>query len=296
MKSQTIHFYKMEGAGNDYIYVNTLTYPTSKPEEVAKTLSQSHFGIGSDGLVLLCPPTDPTLADFRMRIFNADGSEALMCGNASRCVGKLIYEKRWSEKNPIRLETLSGVKELRLRLSADKEHVEEVTVDMLEPQFSVPELFTDDYATVAGTAMDAGLGDLLLTGELELGSFVSMGNPHFVFFVEDLKRIDLAKAGPLLERCEAFPERCNVEFAQLTGKDQLRVRVWERGSGITLACGTGACASAVAAAKSGKTAETCTIQMDGGRLKASWQRKKDNHVMLSGPARLVFEGDVEINI
>lgn len=291
--SHIIHFYKMEGAGNDYVYVNTQEFPIAHPEAVSIALSRYHFGIGSDGLILVGKPTDPEKADFSMRIFNNDGSEALMCGNGIRCTAKLIHDQGWSDRNPLRVESLSGIKVIDLRLAPDGT-VEEATVDMEEPHLEVPALFTSDTTIIEKTAREAGLGALLQSGDLELGRFVSMGNPHFVFFVKDIKQIDLPKVGPLLEHCPAFPERCNVEFAQLVGKDHIRARVWERGSGITLACGTGACATAVASALLGKTSERVQIDMDGGTLHIQWKRDQDNHVMLTGPARMSFQGEVDI--
>lgn len=276
--SQLIKFTKMHGAGNDYIYVNTLIYSIPDPEEAARRWSSRHFGIGSDGLVLIGYP-DSIDADYSMRIFNADGSEAMMCGNASRCIGKYLYEKGITDKTVIRLDTLSGIKELRLTVAG--RHVESVTVDMLEPQTDVPELFTGaDVLT-------------LPDGARFVGTFVSMGNPHYVIFTDDIASVDINRWGPALEHHEAFPQRCNIEFAQVKSDGTIRTRVWERGSGITLACGTGACATAVAAALTGRAGRESTIVMDGGELSIDWS-VEDNHVYMTGPAAFVFEGEIEM--
>ncbi len=282
----TVHFTKMHGAGNDYIYVNTLLYNIPNPALAAEQWSQYHTGIGSDGLVMICEPHDNTKADYRMRIFNADGSEAMMCGNASRCIGKYLYEKDICKKDTIRLETLSGVKVLKLHLSGDKKTVESVTVDMLEPRTEVPEQFTG--------ATPAGLIKVQSSNfKVQSSKFVSMGNPHYVIFVDDINKVDITSFGQLLERDEAFPERCNIEFAQLTGKDQIRTRVWERGSGITMACGTGACATAVAANLLNLAGRESTIVMDGGELHIRWD-DTDGHVYMTGPAAFVFEGEISL--
>lgn len=280
MTKSIIPFTKMHGAGNDYIYVNTLTHPIADPAAMAVRWSRPHFGIGSDGLVLIGAPSDKQLADFSMRIFNADGSEAMMCGNASRCIGKYLYEKGLTHQTEIRLETLSGIKKLVLQVEGG--HVKSVTVDMLEPLFSNPE----QYDESRHVNLPKGLHTTHAT-------YVCMGNPHYVLFLEDLKNIDIAAYGSQLEHDSAFPQRCNIEFAQILGDDRIRARVWERGSGITMACGTGACATAVAAAKLELTSRHSSIIMDGGTLDVTWN-PEDNHVYLSGPAEFVFEGEIEI--
>lgn len=282
-----IHFTKMHGAGNDYIYVDTSLYNVPDPEETARRWSQPHKGIGSDGLVLIGVSPVPE-ADFTMRIFNADGSEALMCGNASRCIGKYLYEKKLTRKNDIRLLTLSGVKHLHLDVK-DKEVVS-VTVDMDVPSFDAPSVpFGGNDSRVSKD------GYLVLQADDKewRGTFVSMGNPHFVVFVDDISKVDVARYGSLLEHNAAFPERCNIEFAQLMGDNKIRTRVWERGSGITMACGTGACATAVAAAKTGRAGREADIIMDGGTLHVRWD-DADGRVYLSGPAEFVFEGSADI--
>ena len=274
-----IHFTKMDGAGNDYIYVDTPRYPIPDPQTASVKWSNRHTGIGSDGLVLIGKPSILSGADFSMRIFNADGSEAKMCGNASRCIGKYLYERHLTDSSEIKLETLSGVKTLSLTLSPDRLTVTGVTVDMLQPAFHQASQYDEQV----------GLDALREYGH---PLFVSMGNPHCVVFVDDIAAIDVARVGAMGEHLPAFPERCNIEFAQLTGTDELRTRVWERGSGITMACGTGACATAVAAAHVGLTSRESDVVMDGGRLHVRWA--EDDHVMLSGPAEFVFDGEITL--
>lgn len=277
---ETVHFTKMQGAGNDYIYVDTQQYDIPDPEKAAIAWSAYHTGIGSDGLVLIGKPQDDRRADYSMRIFNADGSEAMMCGNASRCIGKYLYEKGLTRKDTIRLETLSGIKILKLHLQDNKEVVESVTVDMLKPQLENPEQFL-------------GPSVLEADGRKFEGTYVCMGNPHFVTFVDDIDTIDIAHYSKILERDKAFPQRCNIEFAQVTDTDAIRTRVWERGSGITMACGTGACATAVAAALTKRTGRKSSIVMDGGTLKIEYS-EADDHVYMTGPAAFSFEGEIEL--
>lgn len=281
----TIKFTKMHGAGNDYIYVNTLLYNIADPAKAAIAWSAPHTGIGSDGLVLIGESKLPE-ADYSMRIFNADGSEAMMCGNASRCIGKYLFEKGITDKTQIRLLTLSGIKILNLHLDAQGKKVESVTVDMLEPVLAN----RNQMASEDGSMTD-GLVDVV---DREFrGTFVSMGNPHFVIFVDNIAEIDVEKYGKALEYDPLFPERCNIEFAQVLGDGKIRTRVWERGSGITMACGTGACATAVAAAKTGRAGRESDIVMDGGTLHIEWS-EADNHVYMTGPAAFAFEGEVEL--
>ncbi len=277
---ETVHFTKMQGAGNDYIYVDTQMYNIPDPEKAAIAWSAYHTGIGSDGLVLIGKPQDGRRADYSMRIFNADGSEAMMCGNASRCIGKYLYEKGLTRKDTIRLETLSGIKILKLHLQDNKKVVESVTVDMLEPKLENPEQF------IGPSVLEAD-------GRKFEGTYVCMGNPHFVTFVDDIDTIDIAHYGKILERAKAFPQRCNIEFAQVTDTDAIRTRVWERGSGITMACGTGACATAVAAALTKRTGRKSSIVMDGGTLEIEYS-EADDHVYMTGPAAFSFEGEIEL--
>lgn len=257
----------MHGLGNDYIYVNTDEYPIENPEEAAIRWSRYHTGIGSDGLVLI---SRSEVADFKMRIFNADGSEAMMCGNASRCIGKYVYEKGLTDKTEVTLETLSGIKTLRLQVSGNREQgtgtVESVTVNM--GGYSHEPIEVQGY----------------------FGTFVNVGNPHVVIFVDDITQVDVAKDGYAIEHDELFPDRTNVEFVERLDEGVLRMRVWERGSGITQACGTGACATAVAAWVTCESGEQSKIVMDGGALDIE---VKDGQIMMTGPAAFVFEGEVE---
>lgn len=275
----------MHGAGNDYIYVDAQKYDVPDPSAAAIAWSNRHTGIGSDGLVLIGKPYGGVDADFSMRIFNADGSEAKMCGNASRCIGKYLYERRLTDKTTIRLQTLSGVKILKLHLVGNETpetKVESVTVDMLAPSFRVPEQY------------DETVGGVLTVGSRTFhGTFVSMANPHFVCFVDDIDTLDVARYGSAMEYATAFPERCNIEFAELKSDGTIRTRVWERGSGITMACGTGACATAVAAAVTGRALRRSIIAMDGGTLHIEWN-EADGHVYMTGPAAFVFDGEIEI--
>ena len=259
-----IHFTKMHGLGNDYIYVNTDQYPIEDPEAFSIQWSRPHTGIGSDGLVMI---SRSEVADFRMRIFNADGSEAMMCGNASRCIGKYVYEKGLTQKTEITLETLSGIK--RLSLTVQEGKVSSVTVDMGEPQLM-------DTVQVAGYEAVC----------------VSMGNPHAVIFVDDVEAVPLSEVGPVIEHDSLFPNRTNVEFVQIMPDGSLRMRVWERGSGITQACGTGACATAVAAYSTGRATCSTRVVMDGGTLQITCN-PTDNHVYMTGGATLAFEGTIE---
>ncbi|MBO5537436.1 MAG: diaminopimelate epimerase [Prevotella sp.] len=274
--NRNIHFTKMQGAGNDYIYVNTLLYKIDNPADLSRRWSDRHCGIGSDGLVLIGAPTDNAMADFSMRIFNADGSEAMMCGNASRCVGKYVYERGLTDKTSLKLETLSGVKELNLHLDG-KGKVESVTVNMGIPVWEHPRQFC--------SAVNLPVK----------GTFVSMGNPHYVVFVDNLREVCIEDSGPFLENHPAFPEGCNIEFAQFVAPGKLRMRVWERGSGITQACGTGACATAAAAARMrggvGEKAQGFEVQMDGGTLFIE-SNPADGHVLMTGPAAFVFDGEI----
>ncbi len=263
----------MHGCGNDYIYVNTMEYDIPNPSEAAIAWSDRHKGVGSDGLVLIGSSPVPE-ADYTMHIYNADGSEAMMCGNASRCIGKYLYERGLTDKREIRLLTLSGVKTLQLHISHDI--VERVTVDMGEP------VLEDEAQFISSRGLNQGV-------------FVSMGNPHYVIFTDDVDLV--GEMGRILEYHPAFPQRCNIEFAHVLSPSQegsttIRTRVWERGSGITLACGTGACATAVAACMTRRAGRTNDIVMDGGTLHIEW-RESDNHVYMTGPAEFVFDGEIE---
>lgn len=271
----------MHGAGNDYIYVYTPHFPIANPEEASILWSKFHFGIGSDGLILI---GESDKADFSMRIFNNDGSEAMMCGNGIRCVGKFVYDHKLTQKETITVDTLSGVKTLQLHTTDGK--VTSATVDMGTAILSnTAQLATPTGSMTAGTISSESVD--------YTGTYVCMGNPHFVIFVDDVMQVPLTEIGPKLEHNPIFPQRCNIEFAQVREDGSIRMRVWERGSGITLACGTGACATAVAAALNGKAGRKSTIEMDGGVLSIEWN-EEDNHVYMTGPATTAFEGEIEL--
>ena len=266
---EKIRFTKMHGCGNDYIYINMMEYEIADPQAAAIAWSDRHKGIGSDGLVLIDKSSMPE-ADFSMRIFNADGSEAMMCGNASRSIGKYLFERGLTTLTEIRLLTLSGIK--ILYLNVNQGIVESVTVDMGKPQLENEAQFI--------TSRNPGYG-----------TFVSMGNPHYVIFTDDVDQV--GEKGRTLEQHPAFPQRCNIEFARVEADGSIRTRVWERGSGITMACGTGACATAVAAVLTGRAKRTSRIVMDGGTLSIEW-RKEDHHVYMTGPAEFVFDGEIDL--
>lgn len=282
----------MHGCGNDYIYVNMMQHKIENPQSAALAWSDRHKGIGSDGLVLIDRSPIPE-ADFSMRIFNADGSEAMMCGNASRCIGKYLYERELTEKTEIRLLTMSGVKILKLNNLADNSPKEEsrssrsvqsITVDMGEPIMDDPSLFDP--------CLTEDLSEQLSDLKGFVGArFVSMGNPHFVIFTDDVDRV--GEIGPKLEHHPAFPQRCNIELSRIESDGTIRTRVWERGSGITMACGTGACATSVASFLIGKTGRKSQIIMDGGTLTIEWC-EADGHVYKTGPAEFVFDGEIEL--
>ncbi len=276
---QTRHFTKMHGLGNDYIYFNVIDHPLPNPNALSVTLSDRHTGIGGDGIVLI---GSSQKGDFSMRIFNADGSEAKMCGNASRCIGKYLYDKGLTDKKVIRLETLSGIKTLNLHVD-NTNKVDTVDVDMGEGKLlNLPDgTIERDTVTAFGQKFTA--------------TAIDMGNPHLVLFVNNAETIDIANIGASLETNPRFPGGINVEFVQVIDRNHIRMRVWERGSGITKACGTGACASAVACAMANLTEpEKCIVKMDGGDLKIMYSTYT-KHVKMSGTANTVFEGEITIN-
>ncbi len=276
---QTLHFTKMHGLGNDYIYFNVIDHPLPNPNALSVTLSDRHKGIGGDGIVLI---GKSSAGDFSMRIFNADGSEAKMCGNASRCIGKYLYEKGLTDKKSIRLETLSGIKTLNLHVD-ESNKVDTVDVDMGEGK-----LLNLPNGTIERDTVTA-------FGQKFTATAIDMGNPHLVLFVNNAETIDIANIGASLETNPKFPGGINVEFVQVIDRNHIRMRVWERGSGITKACGTGACASAVACAMANLTEpEKCIVQMDGGNLKIMYSTYT-KQVKMSGTANTVFEGEVTIN-
>ena len=278
-----MRFTKMQGIGNDYIYVNCFKENVPDPESVSIKVSDRHFGIGGDGLVLIMPSDK---ADFRMRMFNADGSEGMMCGNASRCIGKYVYDKGLTDKTDITLETKSGIK--KLHLNPENGKVKTVEVDMGEailrprdiPMNADGDSFVNKPVTVDGKEQNI--------------TAVSMGNPHAVIFTVSIDKLDLEKIGPSYENHPLFPERVNTEFCEVIDSRTLKMRVWERGSGETWACGTGACATAVAAVLNGfcKRDEEITLKLRGGDLKITY--RSDNHVIMCGEAETVFEGEINL--
>ena len=277
-----IRFTKMQGLGNDYIYINTDQYPIDKPEEFSIQWSKSHTGIGSDGLILI---SRSDKADFKMRIFNADGTEAMMCGNGSRCVGKYVYDHHLTDKTEIDLDTLSGIKHITLHPDTQGE-IHNATVDMGEPMLS-------NLTQVNTPSGDLTGVNIHVADQTFQATYVCMGNPHVVIFVDDISRIPVETYGPEIEFSPLFPQRANIEFVQVLPDSTLRMRVWERGSGITQACGTGACATAVAAFTTGRAPRTSTVRMDGGELHIHL-RENDNHVLMTGPAETSFEGELNV--
>lgn len=274
-------FSKMHGIGNDYIYVNCFEEKVSEPEKISVVLSDRHKGIGSDGLVLIMPSE---IADFRMRIFNADGSEAMMCGNATRCIGKYVYDMGLTDKTEVTLETNSGIKYLKLFLSDGK--VDMVTVDMGKAILVPRDIPVDsDLESFVSQPLEVGGNEYKVT-------CVSMGNPHAVIFTEGIDALELEKIGPLFENHKLFPNRINTEFVEVIDSHTLKMRVWERGSGETFACGTGTCATVVAAVLNGicPKDEEVLVHLRGGDLRIIW--KNDGTVLMAGPAEYVFEGNV----
>ena len=276
-------FTKMHGTGNDYIYVNGFEEKLENPSEAAVKLSDRRFGIGSDGLILILPSD---VADCRMEMFNADGSIGKMCGNGIRCVAKYVYDRGLVKKDVLRVETRSGVKTLQLRVEDGK--VASVRVNMGQPELDpekIPVLFSKDRMVDEEVYTPSG--------NVWRVTCVSMGNPHAVIFVDDVEGLNLPAIGPEMEKHAMFPERANIEFAQVTGPHEVQMRVWERGSGETLACGTGACACAVASVLTGKADRDVTVHLCGGDLHIFWDPDTDD-VYMEGPAAFVFDGTVEI--
>jgi diaminopimelate epimerase len=275
----------MHGIGNDYVYVDGFAEQVENPSKVAELVADRHFGIGGDGLILILPSET---ADVRMQMFNADGSEGEMCGNGIRCVAKYAYEHDLATANPLRVETLRGI--LPIRLTLDGDRVAQATVDMEEPILSLPEIPVDDSeVTPTGCAHRHRL-KLPTSGHEYDAVFVSMGNPHAVMFVDDVAAIDLEHEGPEVEHHPAFPRRINAHWVQVHSRSEVTMRTWERGSGITLACGTGASAVCVAGVLAGLTDRTVLIHLPGGDLSIEW-RESDNHVYMTGPATEVFSGE-----
>ena len=273
-------FTKMEGLGNDYIYVNCFQEKVEQPQKLAIQYSDRHFGIGSDGLILIIPSE---VADFRMDMYNSDGSQAEMCGNGIRCVGKYVYDYGLTQKTQITVETLAGIKTLNLHVERGK--VKLVTVDMgspilqssLIPVVSEKPEVVNEPITVAGTVYQV--------------TCVSMGNPHAVVFVDNVMELPLETIGPKFEHHAWFPRRINTEFVEVLNPHEVNMRVWERGAGETLACGTGACASAVACILNHMTENEITLHLVGGDLRVQWDRDK-NRIYMTGPATVVFDGEI----
>jgi diaminopimelate epimerase len=275
---KNLKFTKMHGAGNDYVYINGIDQKIENPSELAVKLSNRHFGIGSDGLVLILPSD---ICDFRMQMFNSDGSEAEMCGNASRCVGKYVYDNGLTTKKEITLETLAGIKYITLQEGDEKART--ITVDMGEPILD-PTLIPVQIAEepVLNYPLD-------IDGKIWKISCVSMGNPHAVVFTDNIKNLGLPVIGPKFENHPIFPRKTNTEFIEVIDRNTLNMRVWERGAGETLACGTGACAAAVAAVLNNHCDRKINIHLLGGDLEIEW-RPENNHVYMTGEAVTVFEG------
>lgn len=280
-----MRFTKMQGLGNDYVYVNCLEEEIENPAEVARFVSDRHFGIGSDGLIMICPSEK---ADFEMKMYNADGSRGEMCGNGIRCVGKYVYDYGLTDKTSVSVDTLAGVKYLDLTVENGKAVL--VRVNM-----GTPILTPDQIPIVAEDEKEKQIVDEIIQvdGQEYRMTGVSMGNPHAVVYVEDVKGIDIEKTGPKFEYHERFPKRVNTEFAKVLDRHTVEMRVWERGSGETLACGTGACAVAVASILNGFTEDEVTVKLLGGDLRIQWD-KKENVVFMTGPATVVFDGEIEI--
>ena len=263
-------FTKMQGTGNDYVYINCFEETVERPEELAVKVSDRHFGIGSDGLILICPSGQ---ADCRMKMFNADGSESEMCGNGIRCVGKFVYDHHIVEKKEFDVETKAGIKHLKVTDEGGQAAL--ITVDMGIPEVTgdVPE-------------------PIVVDGRSYEFIGISMGNPHAIYYMDEIDDLDLEAIGPAFETHERFPERTNSEFIQVVDRSHLRMRVWERGSGETWACGTGATASAVASVLSGRTENTVEVELKGGTLQITWDRES-GHVYMTGPAVEVFQGEFQ---
>ena len=278
-----MYFTKMQGLGNDYIYVNGITEHIREPEKLARRLSDRHFGIGSDGLILIQPSRQ---ADFRMEIYNADGSRAEMCGNGIRCLGKYVYDRGLTDKKELSVETLAGIRKLWLETD-EEDKITQVTVDMGYPVFQADKIpIISEHARVIQEPITIQHMEYRMTG-------VSMGNPHAVVWVNRVQRLDLERLGPEFEYHGRFPRRVNVEFAQVVDREHITARVWERGAGETLACGTGACAVAAAGVLNDLTERHVTVKLIGGELSVLWD-ETDGKIYMTGPAVTVYDGIVAI--
>ena len=276
-------FEKMHAAGNDYIYINLFKEQVDDPAGLSRKLSDRHFGVGGDGIVLIGPADE---GDFSMHMYNADGSESEMCGNAARCVGKYLYEKGLTQKKKIDLWTGSGIKPLLLTVNPGTNKVERIRVDMGEALFS-----SDDAARSQVSLPHMTDCPLRIEDQLYSLTFVSMGNPHVVIFMNDIDQLDIEKIGPKIENHPLFPERTNVEFIEVIHDTSIKMRVWERGSGETMACGSGACAAVVAGVVTGRCEPKTSVQLKGGTLEVEWNQAK-NRVFLTGDAHFVYKGEV----
>lgn len=275
-------FTKMHGIGNDYVYVNCFEESVKNPAEVSKFVSDRHFGIGSDGLILISPSA---IADFRMNIYNADGSQAEMCGNGIRCVAKYVYDYGLTDKTEISVETLAGIKYLRLQIENGK--VASVEVNMGAPILEPKEIpVAVEESPVVNVPVE-------VKGKIYHMTCVSMGNPHAIIFMNNVKDLDIAAIGPYFENHTVFPKRTNTEFVEVLDRNTVNMRVWERGSDETLACGTGACATTVACILNDKTENEVTVHLLGGDLKIRWDREA-NQVYMTGPATVVFDGEITL--
>ena len=283
-----IKFTKMEGLGNDYVYVDCTKQDIENASNLAKIISDRHFGVGSDGLILI---KSSKKADFRMQMFNSDGTEAEMCGNGIRCVGKFVYDKGLTDKTTLKIETIAGIKVLNLNVEGGK--VKTVKVDMGEPILDYKLIPAKDgkvYKSKDGIKFYKVNIDI--EGNLKELTCISMGNPHGVDFANNVEKLKVEKYGPIIEVDNHFPNKVNVEFIEILDKHNIKMRVWERGAGETLACGTGACASVVASFLNGYTERNVTVELLGGKLEIEWN-KEDNHVYMTGPAKTVFEGEFD---
>ena len=275
-------FTKMQGCGNDYVYINGFVYEIEQPEELSKKVSDRHFGVGSDGLIVINPSNE---ADFKMNIYNADGSEAKLCGNGIRCVGKYVYDKEMTNKKIVTVETLSGIKTLFLSVN-DEDKVESVRVNVGKPTLTPSEI---PVVSEKEQVLDEAIK---VAGKKFKMTCVSMGNPHCVVFVDDVDDLDIEKYGPEFENNELFPDRINTEFVQVVDKNHIKMRVWERGSGETMACGTGASASVVASYLNEFTENEVYVELLGGTLYIEYDTNEDS-VYMTGPAEISFEGEME---
>ena len=275
-------FVKMHGIGNDYVYVDCFVHAVSDPAALARRLSPRRTGVGSDGLILICPST---VADCRMEMYNADGSRGEMCGNGIRCVGKYVAERGLSAANPLRVETDAGIKILHFEPRGGR--VERITVDMGAPILDGPRIPVAAEGRVVDAPLEIGGHSYRIT-------CVSMGNPHCVLFLPEVEDLDLPHLGPQFEHHPFFPRRVNTEFVRVDAPNALRMRVWERGSGETAACGTGACAALVAAVLTRRADRRATLRLNGGDLDIEW-RPADDHVYMTGAAEEVFRGEVEVD-